>query len=103
MRSIEKILFTPIAEDQGWFLYRRISLHGRTLIVWQNPMTEMISICLFTYLGEPNEFSKKMRATEWGSPTYFVNDITSVEEAAKLFELYAKDFREQNFWWEEEN
>jgi hypothetical protein len=90
----------PIDEKDGWKLLDNFCFNDRTLIAWYNPDTSSIGMFITHLSEQPNELSKLAPESTWGFITHHVSAIYTCKEAAELVELYIKDMKDENYWWE---
>lgn len=90
----------PIDQDEGWLLLERQTINDRTLLCWYNPENDEISISLFNLFTQPNELSKRSSESQWGFMTHFIQNIKTDIEATEVVNLYLKDMKSGNYWWE---
>ena len=92
----------PLDEDEGWLLLTRQTLNDRTLLCWYNPDLDKISISLFNLFERPNQLSRNVKEGQWGFMTHFVQNIETDIEATEVVNMYLKDLKGENFWWEKD-
>ena len=92
-----------IREEDGWKLLEEKSINDRTILVWYNPDTKVISLMLFHVSDQPNELSKRSPDTTWGFVTFYATEMKTPKEAAEVVSLYLQDMEKSNFWLEEIN
>jgi len=100
MDDFENLLKNPLEEDGNFKLLKQVNFTDRTLICWHNIEEDLMHICLFNRTYQPNSLSRRVSGTQWGWPTHVVLNIKGFPEVAKIVELYEKDMKMYNFWWE---
>lgn len=90
----------PIDQEDGWLLLEEITINDRALICWYSPESDEIDISIFHLLERPNELSRRSKESRWGFMTYFVQGIRSDLQATEIINLYLRDIKAGNYWWE---